>query len=148
MASDLDRQEWRRRAPLLEEPLGEFRSFAHLSTRAAILDGELCLLSADGKANFRALLAEMRRSWQDEERLMFFAFDLLHPDRGDLRRLPLAERKRHLHRLCARSGIPFLNEIQTFPYGACSWSIATSSASKAWCRSARYSSARAGATSR
>ena len=91
--------------------------FAHLPTQAAILDGELCLLGADGRADFRALLGEMRKSWQDEQRLMFFAFDLLHQDGVDLRRLPLSERKRDLHRLCARAGIPFLKEIQTFPNG-------------------------------
>ena len=91
--------------------------FAHFPTQAVILDGELCLVGADGMANFRALLGEMRKSWQDEERLTFFAFDLLHQDGVDLRRLPLSERKRDLQRLCARSGIPFLKEVQTFPDG-------------------------------
>jgi bifunctional non-homologous end joining protein LigD len=45
------------------------------------------------------------------------AFDLLHQDGVDLRALPLSERKRDLHRLCRKSRVPFLREVQTFPNG-------------------------------
>jgi bifunctional non-homologous end joining protein LigD len=44
-------------------------------------------------------------------------FDLLHQDSVDLRGLPLSERKRDLHRLCAKSRVPFMREVQTFPDG-------------------------------
>jgi len=44
-------------------------------------------------------------------------FDLLHQDGVDLRGLPLSERKRDLHRLCLKSQVPFLKEVQTFPNG-------------------------------
>ena len=33
------------------------------------------------------------------------------------RGLPLSERKRDLHRLCVKSRVPFMREVQTFPNG-------------------------------
>jgi ATP-dependent DNA ligase len=48
---------------------------------------------------------------------MFLVFDLLHQDGVDLRGLPLSERKRDLRRLCRKSRVPFLREVQTFPNG-------------------------------
>ena len=49
----------------------------------------------------------MRTRWSDEASLMFLAFDPLRQDAVDLRGLPLSERKRDLHRLCAKSRVPF-----------------------------------------
>ena len=37
----------------------------------------------------------------------------------DLRGLSLTERKRDLHRLCRKSRVPFMREVQTFPNGGC-----------------------------
>jgi bifunctional non-homologous end joining protein LigD len=91
--------------------------FASLPTRAAVLDGELCLLDAAGAANFRRLMAAMRTRKPDETQLVFMVFDLLHQDGVDLRQLPLTERKRDLRRLCHKSRIPFMREIDTFPDG-------------------------------
>ena len=48
---------------------------------------------------------------------MFLVFDLLRQDGVDLRGLPLSERKRDLHRLCVKSRVPFMREVQTFPNG-------------------------------
>ena len=48
---------------------------------------------------------------------MFLVFDILHQDNVDLRALPLSERKRDLTRLCRKSKVPFLKEVQTFPNG-------------------------------
>jgi hypothetical protein len=48
---------------------------------------------------------------------MFLAFDLLHQDGVDLRDLPLSERKRDLRRLCRKSRVPFMREVQIFPNG-------------------------------
>ena len=42
--------------------------------RAAILDGELCLIDAGGTANFYRLMREMRTRWPDEAALMFMVF--------------------------------------------------------------------------
>ena len=91
--------------------------FAALPTRAAVLDGELCYLDATGAANFRMLMVEMRSSSPDELPLMFLAFDLLHQNGVDLRQLPLSERKRDLHRLLSKRGVPFVRKVQTFPNG-------------------------------
>jgi bifunctional non-homologous end joining protein LigD len=88
-----------------------------LPTISAILDGELVLIDLRGAAHFYRLMAQMRTSEPDESQLMFLVFDLLHQDGVDLRALPLSERKRDLHRLCRKSRVPFLREVQTFPNG-------------------------------
>jgi bifunctional non-homologous end joining protein LigD len=103
--------EYTDRLPLMTEAFGK------LPTRAAVLDGELCLIDATGAANFRRLMAEMRTRRPDEEQLVFMVFDLLHQDGVDLRQLPLSERKRDLRRLCRKSRVPFMREIETFPDG-------------------------------
>jgi hypothetical protein len=78
-------------------------AFSKLPTQSAILDGELVLLDPRGAAHFYRLMAQMRTSHPDESKLMFLVFDLLHQDGVDLRGLPLSERKRDLHRLCAKA---------------------------------------------
>ena len=62
-------------------------------------------------------MAEMRTNHPDESQLMFLVFDILHQDNVDLRALPLSERKRDLTRLCRKSKVPFMKEVQTFPNG-------------------------------
>jgi bifunctional non-homologous end joining protein LigD len=97
---------------------GMTEAFAKLPTRAAILDGELCLIDPRGAAHFYRLMAQMRTSSPDESQLMFLVFDLLHQDGVDLRGLPLSERKRDLERLCRKSKVPYLTQVETFPDGA------------------------------
>ena len=92
-------------------------AFGKLPTQSAILDGELVLIDPRGAAHFYKLMAEMRTRWPDESQLMFLVFDLLHQDGVDLRGLPLFERKRDLRRLCFKSRVPFMREVQTFPNG-------------------------------
>ena len=65
---------------------------ATLPVQNAILDGELVCLDSDGRSQFMEL---MRRRRQD---VCYYAFDLLWAD-GDLRQLPLLERKRQLRQL-------------------------------------------------
>ena len=96
---------------------GMVEAFAKLPARAAILDGELCHIDPRGRAHFYRLMHQMRTSHPDESQLMFMAFDLLHQDGVDLRALPLSDRKRDLHRLCRKSPVPFMREVQTFPNG-------------------------------
>ena len=62
----------------------------------AILDGEVVVVE-DGRTNFSELQAELAAGRQD--RLVFYAFDLLWRDGDDLRKLPQIERKRALLRL-------------------------------------------------
>jgi len=100
------------RLPMMSE------AFAELPTRAAVLDGELYLLDATGAADFRRFMAAMRTRRPNESQLMFFAFDLLHQDGVDLCQLPLSERKQDLQKLCAKSRVPYMRLVQTFPDGA------------------------------
>jgi bifunctional non-homologous end joining protein LigD len=92
-------------------------AFAKLPARSAVLDGELCYIGADGQAKFYALMREMRTRAPDESALMFFAFDMLHENGVDLRRLPLSERRRDLERLCRKARVPFLKMTEQFPDG-------------------------------
>jgi len=62
---------------------GMVEAFAGLPTRAAILDGELCLIDPRGSAHFYRLMAQMRTSSPDESQLEFLVFDLLHQDGVD-----------------------------------------------------------------
>ena len=96
---------------------GMVEAFGKLPTQSAILDGELVLIDPRGAAHFYLLMSQMRTSSPDESQLMFLVFDLLHQDGVDLRGLPLSERKRDLHRLCVKSRVPFMREVQTFPNG-------------------------------
>jgi len=96
---------------------GMVEGFRRLPTSSAILDGELVYLGADGLPRFYKRLHEMRLRWPDEDRLVFFVFDLLHRDGVNLRHLPLSERKRDLDRLCRQSKIPFMTQVLTFPDG-------------------------------
>ena len=61
---------------------------------------------------------QMRTRRPDEAVRMVLVFDLLHQDGVDLRGLPLSERKRDLNRLCRKSKVPCLSQVETFPDGA------------------------------
>jgi bifunctional non-homologous end joining protein LigD len=78
--------------------------FASIARRAAklpdcIVDGEIVALDADGAPDFAGLQAAL--SDGRDERLIFFAFDLLFEGKEDLRDLPLSERKSRLKTLLA-----------------------------------------------
>ncbi|MDA9465203.1 non-homologous end-joining DNA ligase [Bradyrhizobium sp. CCBAU 53415] len=59
----------------------------------AIVDGEVVVIH-DGRTNFSELQADLARG--DQDRLVYFAFDLLWLDGRDLRKEPQIERKRLL----------------------------------------------------
>jgi hypothetical protein len=67
----------------------------------AIIDGEVVVIK-DGRTNFSEFQAELAKG--DQDRLVFYAFDLLWRD-GDLRKLPQIERKHALLDLLAENGI-------------------------------------------
>jgi ATP-dependent DNA ligase len=69
-----------------------------LKCRSAILDGEAVVQNTLGVSDFHALRAAMTR---EPHRVVFFAFDLLHLDGKDLRRLRLVERRSRLKELLA-----------------------------------------------
>ena len=64
---------------------------------SAILDGEVVVLGEDGLSSF----ADLQSAFQEGARkpLTYFAFDLLHLDRHNLRGLPLVDRKALLAQL-------------------------------------------------
>ncbi|GGI31704.1 hypothetical protein GCM10010987_65740 [Bradyrhizobium guangdongense] len=68
----------------------------------AIIDGEVVVVH-EGRTNFSELQAELARGRQD--RLLFYAFDLLWLDGKDLRRAPQIERKEVLKELFEEQGI-------------------------------------------
>jgi bifunctional non-homologous end joining protein LigD len=83
-------------------PLGRFDQLAHrvrqgLGRPEAILDGEILALDAEGRQSFSDLMA-------GRGQLHYAAFDILWLDGKDLRGLPLASRRRHLHRLVPVTG--------------------------------------------
>jgi bifunctional non-homologous end joining protein LigD len=68
-----------------------------------VVDGELCVLDADGKPDFQALQAREKPikglAKKQSVRVTYVVFDLLYADGRDLRDEPLEERKRRLEEL-------------------------------------------------
>jgi bifunctional non-homologous end joining protein LigD len=67
-----------------------------------VVDGELCVLDAQGKPDFQALQARekpVKGSTGKPARVTYVVFDLLYADGRDLRERPLEERKRLLEEL-------------------------------------------------
>src|SRR5712672_1647315 len=67
-----------------------------------IIDGEVISATPNGGANFSQLQADLSNSRYD--RMVYYAFDLLHLDGFDLRGAPLIERKRVLAGLLKEAG--------------------------------------------
>ena len=89
-------KDWTRRFPAIAKRL------ARLPVRSATLDGELVALDRSGRSRF-ALLQQSLDAGSDQ-RLTFFAFDLLQVNGEDLRALALDERRVRLQRLLRRGG--------------------------------------------
>lgn len=68
-----------------------------LAARSAILDGELVVVDAEGRADPRALAA--RLAGEPGRAVAFLAFDLLHLDGRSLLGLPLERRRQQLRRV-------------------------------------------------
>jgi bifunctional non-homologous end joining protein LigD len=68
-----------------------------LPCRTAIIDGEAVVMGENGRPDFQSLRREMARG--SSSRVQFQAFDLLYLDGGDLRQLPIIERKEALREL-------------------------------------------------
>ena len=63
---------------------------AYLPAATAILDGEIISAEKDGRPNFGALQDDLKRRRYD--RMVYYAFDLLHIDGFDTRPAPLIDR--------------------------------------------------------
>ncbi|WP_244550951.1 non-homologous end-joining DNA ligase [Bradyrhizobium sp. Rc2d] len=68
----------------------------------AVVDGEIVVV-VDSRTDFGALQADLAAGRQG--RLLYYAFDLLHLDGYDLRKVPLRERKRLLKEMIERTGL-------------------------------------------
>ncbi|HET9596526.1 MAG TPA: DNA ligase D [Anaeromyxobacteraceae bacterium] len=87
--------DWTARFPGVRDAVGA------LPCRAALLDGEVAAVLADGRTSFQALQRALGGA--RGARLAYFAFDLLHLDGEDLAARPLEDRKAALARLLARA---------------------------------------------
>ena len=70
---------------------------ASLSVDQALIDGEVVVLEPDGTTSFQALQNVLKRG--ENQRLAYYAFDLLHIDGYDLTRVALLARKECLSTL-------------------------------------------------
>jgi bifunctional non-homologous end joining protein LigD len=84
------------------------RALSGLPVEAALVDGEVVALAADGTSSFAALQQALGtrggRGGGQGAPLVYYAFDLLHLDGVDLSSAALAERKALLAGLLARAG--------------------------------------------
>ena len=104
--------EWTKRLPSIAG------AFAKLPAHSTILDGELCFCDERGGPNFRALHHAMRKTKPAPERLVVFAFDLMHLAGADLRAKPLHERRRRMVDLVTEKPIPCMFIGDHFANGA------------------------------
>src|SRR4051794_19287259 len=95
------------------------------------LDGELCAVRPDGTTSFSLMQAATER---EGDRLVYFAFDLLHLDGDDLLPKPLLARKDRLAEVLkgAPSGLQYSDHI----IGQGGEFMHARSRRRAWCRSA------------
>ena len=104
--------DWSNRFPAIAAEL------ARLPAGKLILDGELISADANGCPNFSALQDDLKRGRHD--RMVYYAFDLLHLDGFDTRAAPLIERKRVLQSFLAEAGrsVPRVIYSEHFEDGA------------------------------
>jgi bifunctional non-homologous end joining protein LigD len=102
--------DWTQKFPAIAEAI------ATLPAKAALIDGELVVEGDDGVSSFSLLQQDLKDGRHD--RMVLYAFDLLHLDGSDLKPQPLHARKQALARLLAkaRQGGPLrLSESLTEP---------------------------------
>src|SRR6266481_2279136 len=81
----------------------------HINAGSAIIDGEVVAPAADGTTDFSILQNELKGR---STRIVMVAFDLLYLNGRDLRGLPLHERKSHLKKLIAKTGVQFSESFE------------------------------------
>jgi len=78
-------------------------ALAKLPVRTALIDGEVVVEDDKGVSSF-SLLQQALKSGNDQ-RMVFYVFDLMHLDGADLRPLPLTARKETLAKLLSRGPV-------------------------------------------
>ena len=79
-----------------------------LNARSAVVDGEIVAVDESGRPSFQAL---QHRAAHRGHAIVFYAFDLLHVDGEDLRRLPLGQRRTRLPEVLEKSGVLLSAEL-------------------------------------
>jgi len=87
--------DWTAKFPAIAEAV------ATLPAKAALIDGELVVEGDDGVSSFSLLQQDLKDGRHD--RMVLYAFDLLHLDSNDLKPQPLHARKQALARLLAKA---------------------------------------------
>jgi bifunctional non-homologous end joining protein LigD len=77
------------------------RAVAGVGAKAAVIDGEIVALDADGRPSFQAL----HHSSTAGLSVVYYAFDLLHLNGRDLFRVPLDDRRAALRNIVGDSGM-------------------------------------------
>ena len=80
-----------------------------INVGSAIIDGEVVVPSANGATDFSVLQNELKGR---STKIVLVAFDLLYLNGGDLRKLPLFERKAHLKKLIANTDVQFSESFE------------------------------------
>ena len=75
-------------------------AIAKLPAKSALIDGEVVVEGDDGLSSFSLLQQDLKASRHD--RMVLYAFDLMHLDGADLKQLPLVSRKDALAKLLKR----------------------------------------------
>ena len=96
--------DWTYRYPFIAE------AFDDLRCQSAIIDGEVCVLDREGRTSFSALQDALGDG--HSERLVFYAFDLIHLDGYDLKNVPLLKRKDTLDDLIS----PLIHDTSPIQY--------------------------------
>jgi bifunctional non-homologous end joining protein LigD len=86
------------------------QSMKTIHAGTAVLDGEIIAINKSGEVSFQQL--QNRGSLGAAWHVLLCAFDLLHLDGRDLRKLPLTERKAELQRVVQESGVLFSSELE------------------------------------
>ncbi len=81
----------------------------HIKAGSAIIDGEVVVPAANGATDFSVLQNELKGS---STRIVLIAFDLLYLNGGDLRKLPLFERKAELKKIIAGTDVQFSESFE------------------------------------
>jgi bifunctional non-homologous end joining protein LigD len=76
-------------------------ALAKLPAKTALTDGEVVVEDDKGVSSFSLLQQALKSG--DDQRMVFYVFDLLHLDGHDLRPLPLSARKQALAKLLSRT---------------------------------------------
>jgi len=121
--------DWTKRFVALVEPVRA------LGLTSAWLDGEVTVLTAEGRTSFGGLQAELKRGAAAD--LTYHAFDLPYLDGWDLRDAPLLERKRLLARALASAGprVRYVDHVmgegESFHRQTCAYALEGSVAKRA-----------------